>query len=111
MTHVIKTAAGNRILSAILLDLEPNIDDLEDLEVELEEARAYACGLLDRVWSVGQELERCQASRATDIDAFTVRRWLDEWLPHIPVPVGVSDLSVCTEARPCEIHQRLGVDW
>ena len=63
MTHVIKTAAGKRLLTALLLDEDAaDINDLEDLEFELEEARAYACSLLDRLWSLGQELERVRVA-------------------------------------------------
>jgi hypothetical protein len=111
MTHEILTPAGIRILSAILTDEEPDIGDLEDLEIELEQARAYACGLLDRIWSLGHELERIRVARITDVEPATVRRWLNQWLPHVPVPAAAATLSDCTVENPCEIHEQLGLDW
>ena len=81
MTHVIRTEAGNCILSAILSDEGPDIGDLEDLEVALEEARAYACGLLDRLWSLGHELERVRTALDSVEPGLAYERQFtgDEW--------------------------------
>jgi hypothetical protein len=66
------------------------------------EAEAFSKGRSDSLAPFDPDWAEAAAPA---LDVSTVRRWLDEWQPHDPVPDRVaSRYDVCTESKPCEPH-------
>lgn len=71
-------------------------------ENRVTRAQADALGWLDGYLAA-------QAGAGEGLDVDTVKRMLDEWLPHDPIPDGWKSnvKSDCYVSRPCWIHARL----